>query len=153
MVITAAALLTGVVAALVVGLSKTALPGAGLVATPILATVAHGRLLPGIVLPVLLTADLFAVTWYRRHARWDLLRTLAPGVAVGFAAGAVFFVAVGSSARTLNVVIGLVILAMVVIQLARAVRRRPASEVPAHAALGTARPAGSPRSWPTPPGR
>ena len=123
--ITAAALFAGVIAALVVGLSKTALPGAGLVATPILATVAQGRLLPGVVLPVLLTADLFAVTWYRRHARWDLLRTLAPGVAIGFAAGAVFFVAVGSSARTLDVVIGLVILAMVVIQLVRAVRRRP----------------------------
>ncbi len=133
--ITAAALFAGVIAALVVGLSKTALPGAGLVATPILATVAQGRLLPGVVLPVLLTADLFAVTWYRRHARWDLLRTLAPGVAVGFAAGAVFFVAVGSSARTLDVVIGLVILAMVVIQLVRAVRRRPATAAPAHAAL------------------
>jgi len=63
------------------------------------------------------------VTWYRRHARWDLLRRLLPGVAIGFAAGAVFFVAVGSSSRTLDVVIAVTILAMVAVQIVRTMRR------------------------------
>ena len=134
MTITTAALVAGVVAALVVGLSKTALPGAGLLAGPILATVAHGRLLPGVTLPMLLTADVFAVTWFRRHARWDLLRTLVPGVALGFATGATFFVLVGRSARALDVTIGSTILLMVVIQLYRTVRRSP----PPPATLGAA---------------
>jgi uncharacterized protein len=132
--VTTAALVAGVVAALVVGLSKTALPGAGLLAGPILATVAHGRLLPGVTLPILLTADVFAVTWFRRHARWDLLRTLLPGVALGFAAGAAFFVVVGKSARKLDITIGLTILSMVLIQLWRTVRRAP----PAPATFGAA---------------
>jgi uncharacterized protein len=132
--ITTAALVAGVVAALVVGLSKTALPGAGLLAGPILATAPHGRLLPGVTLPILLTADVFAVTWFRRHARWDLLRSLLPGVALGFAAGAAFFVAVGKSARALDITIGLTILSMVVVQLWRTVRRSP----PAPATFGAA---------------
>ena len=134
--ITTTGLLVGAIAALVVGLSKTALPGAGLIATPLIATVVHGRALPGATLPILLTADLFAVTWYRRHARWDLLRTLVPGVALGFAAGAVFFVAVGSSSRTLDVVIGVTILVMVATQLVRTIRRADAVAPTLAAATG-----------------
>jgi uncharacterized protein len=125
-VITTTGLLVGAIAALVVGLSKTALPGAALVATPLIATVVHGRALPGATIPILLTADLFAVTWYRRHARWDLLRSLVPGVAVGFGAGAAFFIAVGSSSRTLDIVIGITILVMVAAQITRTVRRAEA---------------------------
>ena len=59
----------GSVAALIVGMSKTAFPGAGLVATPIVATIVTGRAIPGTTLPILLAADLFAVTWYGRPPR------------------------------------------------------------------------------------
>lgn len=120
---TTSALIAGALAALVVGLSKTALPGAGLIATPILATVTTGRALPGLTLPILLTADLFAVTWYRKHARWDLLKPLTFFVGVGFAAGTAFFVAVGKSTRTLDISIGVIILVMVLAQIVRAVRK------------------------------
>jgi uncharacterized membrane protein YfcA len=119
------AIAIGVVIALVVGLSKTALPGAGLLASPLLALVVSGRAIPGVALPILLFADMFAVGWYRQHTRWDLLRPLTLWVTVGFAAGAAFFVAVGSNTRVVNVVIGLAILVVVSVQVARIVRQRP----------------------------
>ena len=113
----------GVIAALIVGLSKTALPGAGLLATPLLAMVFTGRLIPGATLPILLLADVFAVWWYRRSTRWDLLKPFAPWVAVGFAAGAAFFIAVGSGGRALNITIGVIILVVVALQGLRMARR------------------------------
>jgi uncharacterized membrane protein YfcA len=129
-------LILGSVAALVVGMSKTAFPGAGLVATPIVATIVTGRAIPGTTLPILLAADVFAVTWYSRHARWDLLRPMIISVSVGFVAGATFFALVGTSTRSIEVVIGLSVLLMAAIQTWRMVRHHePVLPTPAAAAV------------------
>lgn len=120
--ITLGAVLIGICAALVVGLSKTALPGAALLATPLIALVFDGRVIAGAALPILLLADVFAVRWYRDAARWDLLRPLVPWVGLGFVGGAAFFIAVGAGGRTLEVVIGVSILTMVLLQVLRMVR-------------------------------
>jgi uncharacterized protein len=122
---TTEAIAIGVVIALVVGLSKTALPGAGLLASPLLALVVSGRSIPGVALPILIFADLFAVRWYREHTRWDLLRPIGMWVAAGFAAGAAFFVAVGNNTRIVNVAIGVAILVVVGVQVVRIIRQRP----------------------------
>jgi uncharacterized membrane protein YfcA len=123
-VFTADALVFGALAALVVGLSKTAVPGAGLLSVPLIASVVEGRLIAGASLPLLICADLFAVSWYRHHTRWDLLRPLATWVAVGFALGVAFYVAVGNSVRPIDVAIGVIVVAIVAIQGWRMWRRR-----------------------------
>jgi uncharacterized membrane protein YfcA len=124
-VFTTEALVIGAIAALVVGFSKTAIPGAGLLAVPLVASLVEGRLIAGASLPLLLVADVFAVNWYRHHTRWELLRPLAIWVAVGFGFGIAFFVAVGNEVRIIDVAIGVIILVMVAIQLWRMYRRRP----------------------------
>jgi uncharacterized membrane protein YfcA len=135
-VFTAGNLIIGSLAALIVGLSKTALPGAGLVATPIIAVIVSGRAIPGTTLPILLAADVFAVTWYSRHTRWDLLRPMILSVAVGFAAGATFFAVVGSATRPIEIVIGISILLMAAIQTWRMIRRQePATPTQSAAAI------------------
>ena len=50
-------------------------------------TVGDARLSAGWLLPVLLTADLFAIVYYRRHAAANRLFTLFPWVVIGLAAG------------------------------------------------------------------
>ncbi|MEP7046369.1 MAG: sulfite exporter TauE/SafE family protein [Ilumatobacteraceae bacterium] len=116
-------LILGAVAALIVGLSKTAFPGAALVATPIIATIVGGRAIAGTTLPLLLAGDVFAVIWYGHHTRWDLLKPMIVAVCVGFAAGAVFFAVVGSSTRPMEIVIGLCILVIAMMQAWRMSRR------------------------------
>jgi uncharacterized membrane protein YfcA len=139
-VFTAEAITIGIVAALVVGLSKTALPGAGLLSVPLIATVVEGRLIAGASLPLLIMADVFAVAWYRHHTRWDLLKPLAVWVALGYAGGITFYVFVGNSVRTIDVVIGVIVMVMVAIQLWRMVRKRPPQPATARdaAVYGTA---------------
>ncbi len=133
---TASNLILGSLAAVIVGMSKTAFPGAALVATPIIATIVTGRAIPGTTLPILLAADVFAVSWYSRHARWDLLRPMIVSVSVGFAAGATFFAIVGSSTRPIDIVIGISILLMVVIQSWRMFHRQePVAPTPVSAAV------------------
>lgn len=137
---TVEALVAGAVAAYIVGLSKTGLPGSGLIAIPLFATVFDGRLIPGATLPILICADLFAVRWYRQHTRWDLLRPLAPWVGLGYVLGIVFFVVVGNATRSLEVTIGGIVLVIVAIQLWRMFHHapvRPANTLTA-ATYGTA---------------
>ena len=78
------------VAALIVGLSKTAVPGAGTVAVAIFAAVLPAKQSTGTLLLLLIVADLFAVTMYRRHANWRELLRLAPAIVAGVLVGVVF---------------------------------------------------------------
>lgn len=78
------------VAAVLVGLSKTALPGLGTVAAALFAAVLPARASTAALLLLLILGDIFALTIYRRHADWPTLVRLIPAVAVGLLLGAAF---------------------------------------------------------------
>lgn len=98
-------------AAVIVGLSKTAVPGAGTLAVAIFAAVLPARQSTGTLLLLLIVADLFAVTMYRRHANWRALLRLAPAVVAGVLLGVVFLAFAGDIwvKRTIGVILILVI--------------------------------------------
>lgn len=114
---TPAGLVAGAIAAFVVGIAKTGLPGITVAAIPLIAVVVEGRLIPGATLPLLLVADVFAIAWYRQHARWDVLRGLATWLGLGFLFGIAFFISVGSATRLLERSIGIILFVIVVLQL------------------------------------
>ncbi|MGB9619681.1 MAG: TSUP family transporter, partial [Armatimonadota bacterium] len=110
----------GGAAALLVGISKTGVPGVGTPVVPILAAAFGGRASIGIMLPLLIMGDVFAVTWYRRHAQWDKLVGLLPWVVVGLAIGAAALQLtgrMGGSRDVLGRVIGWLVLGMLALYL------------------------------------
>jgi len=114
--------LIGAAAALIIGFSKTGVPGAGILSVPLIAMLFTGRLSTGATLPLLLAADCFAAWWYRPYVRWDKLWPLLPSVLMGFAAGAVglhLLTTNASAKNTLNIIIGCMVLLMLGIQLLR----------------------------------
>jgi uncharacterized protein len=74
---------------LAIGLSKTGLGGLGTLFIPIMAHVFGGKASAGIVLPMLVMADVLAVAYYRRHADWPVLFKLLPWALVGIVIGTV----------------------------------------------------------------
>lgn len=120
--LTTGGLVAGATAAFIVGLSKTGLPGVSLAAIPLIALVVEGRLIPGATLPLLIVADLFAIYWYRRFARWDLLRGLTPSIGVGFVLGMAFFIVIGAATRQLERSIGIILLVVVLLQMWHMIR-------------------------------
>lgn len=76
-----------VAAALCAGLSKTGLGGLGMVAVVLMASAMPARASTGALLTVLITADLFAVTFFRRHAVWPLVLRLLPAALAGIVTG------------------------------------------------------------------
>ena len=75
--------------AVLTGMSKTGIHGAGMIAVPLLAVVFGGQLSSGILLPILCLADIIGVWYYHRHASWYHLKKLFPWAAVGTVLGTV----------------------------------------------------------------
>lgn len=132
---TTSSLLIGALAAIMIGLSKSAFPGTGLLAIPLLTAVFAGRGIAGAMLPLLLIADVLAVRWYGKNARFDIVRPLLGPLTLGFMLGAAFFVAVGSAARPLEIWLGAIIAVLVMLQIHRMFRQTPPS-TPTAMAIG-----------------
>jgi uncharacterized membrane protein YfcA len=75
--------------ALFTGMSKTGVHGAGMLAVPLLANVFGGQSSSGIMLPMLVMADVLGVWYYHRHASWEHLKILFPWAALGVILGTV----------------------------------------------------------------
>jgi len=75
------------ISGLLIGLSKTGIPGAGFAAIPLVAMVIPARASTGVVLPMLIFGDFFAVIYYRRKASWVHLIRLLPWAATGIILG------------------------------------------------------------------
>jgi uncharacterized membrane protein YfcA len=75
--------------ALLTGMSKTGVHGAGMLSVPLLAVVFGGQISSGVLLPMLIIADVFGVWYYHRHASWQHLKILFPWAAVGVVLGTV----------------------------------------------------------------
>lgn len=69
--------------AMLVGMAKTGLSGAGLLVVPLMAYVFGGKPSVGLLLPLLIFADIYAVSYYNRHAQWKYVIKLMPWTVAG----------------------------------------------------------------------
>jgi uncharacterized membrane protein YfcA len=115
-------------AAFIIGLSKTGIPGIGILPMAIFATIIPAKLSSGFALPILIAADMIAVAAYRRHANWKHLWGLFPWAVLGICIG------YGAMERIDNVqvskLIGIILLVMVGIHLWRKKKVKADDEVP-----------------------
>ena len=99
--------------ALLAGISKTGIAGLGVLTVAIYANVLPARQSTGIILPMLVCADVVAVAIYRRHAVWRYLWPLFPWVAGGIIAG--YFTLGRINDAQVRVLIGGILIVMVVV--------------------------------------
>lgn len=122
--------------AFLIGLSKGGLDQTlASLATPLMALVMPVEEVIGLLLPILMLADLFAVAMHWRHWRTRFVLVLVPGALLGVAVGTAFLTSV--SPRTLRTVLGIIVLLFTVYKvletrLFRSLQYRPRSW---HAAL------------------
>jgi uncharacterized membrane protein YfcA len=125
----------GALCAFLIGASKTGLPGLGVMVVPMMVlTVGDARQSAGWLLPILCTADLLAVWYWRKNAAVGRLFSLAPWVLAGIGIGAA---ALAFSERVLRPMIGVIIFVMLAVFLYR--KYRGTTQVAAHPVIyGTA---------------
>ena len=109
--------LLGIFSAFMIGVAKTGAPGVGTMIAPLMVlTVGDARFATAWTLPVLSTADVFAVAYWRRQAEARQLFSLIPWVLVGIAGAAV---ALSLDEAVIRKIIGGIIVAMLAIYLWR----------------------------------
>jgi uncharacterized protein len=109
--------LLGIFSAFMIGVAKTGAPGVGTMIAPLMVlTVGDARFATAWTLPVLSTADVFAVAYWRRHAEARQLFSLIPWVLVGIAGGAA---ALSLDEAAIRKIIGAIIVGMLAIYLWR----------------------------------
>ncbi|WP_230080324.1 sulfite exporter TauE/SafE family protein [Winogradskyella marina] len=74
-------------AVFLLGLSKSGIKGVGIILIVILAFVFGEKASTGILLPMLICADILAVIYYNRHADWVVIKKLIPWIIVGVLIG------------------------------------------------------------------
>lgn len=103
--------------ALITGVAKGGVPGIGIVTVPLFALALPARASVGVVLPVLMCADLVAVATYRRDADVRMILRLTPWVVAGIAAGALLLGKLDDN--QIKILMGAILLPLVALALRR----------------------------------
>lgn len=110
------------IAALIVGFTKTSVGGVGILAILLMAMAIPGKASPGILLPMLLLGDIFAVIYYHRECQWKILLKIFPLTAVGVVIG--YFTVDIIPAEVFEKVLGIIILIMLSLEIILARRKQ-----------------------------
>jgi uncharacterized protein len=114
-------------AAAIVGISKTGIGGLGMLAVAVFALVIPStRQSTGIVLPLLIVGDVIAVLSYRRHTQWSHLWRLFPWTGLGLLLG--YFALGRIDDRQARLLIGSIVCLMVALHVWRRSRIKRAPD-------------------------
>ena len=126
--LTSAQWLLAVAGALGMGISKAGFPGMSLVHVVVFAVIFGARTSTGIILPMLLAADVLAVRAFQQHAQWTYIRRMLPATLVGVLLG---FALMGRLDEKLFApIIGTIVMVLVVLQVLRMARPDLLADVP-----------------------
>lgn len=118
------------IAAVIIGLSKSGLPGLGILAVPIVAAVTPAKISTGFILPMLIAGDVIGVMYYHRHAEWPRLLRLFPWTILGISAG---WLSMGRlTDAEIRPIIGGIVLVMLGLNMWRHRFADPESQIPHH---------------------
>lgn len=112
-------------AAVIIGLSKSGVKGIDMMNVTLMAIVFGGKASTGIVLPLLCIADLAAVVYYNRHAQWAHFWKLLPWIVIGILVGV--FVGKSVDEGLFRKIMAVIILATVLIMVYIEFRKTPIS--------------------------
>ena len=118
-----------VLCAIMVGAAKTGIPGFGILVVPLMAMVIPARSSTGVLLGILILADLFAITYHRHNARWGHVLRLLPAALAGIVAG--YFAMKVVSDRQLQPIIGVTVLVMLGLNYRRTAAKGEDTPIPA----------------------
>jgi len=130
--------LLAVFCGMLTGMSKTGISGAGLFVVPVFAGIFGGRPSVGLVLPMLVAADIFAVIYYHRHADWKYVLKLLPWAFAGIMVA--LFVGTAIDDRQFRKLIAILVIIGIALMIYQDIRKKtPIPDYPWFAALlGTA---------------
>lgn len=119
-----------IIAAILIGINKTGIPGLGLVPVIMLVFTFETGISTGLQLMMLCMADLAAVAWYHKTANWKIIAKLLPAALCGIVIGSCVIHRLDQNAMML--LMGIVILILSGISVVREIWWNNAEKIPSH---------------------
>jgi uncharacterized membrane protein YfcA len=110
------------ISALMTGMTKTGINGLGLVSVPLMAIAFGARESTGVLLPMLIIADIYAVIYYHRSAQWKFIIKILPPAVLGI--GAAILTGKMISAQHFRLLLSIVVLLMVMVMILKDIGRK-----------------------------
>ena len=116
------------IVAVVIGMSKAGLSGFGLAIVPVMALIFGAKPSTGVILPMLIAADIMAVIYYHRSAVWKYIIRILPWAA----AGVVIALITGKMVNNnqFRIVMMTVVWIMLILMILNDIRNKKGSEIP-----------------------
>ncbi len=127
---TTAIWLVSILCATMIGMAKTGINGLGTLVVPLMAMAFGGMPSSGLVLPMLVMADVFGVVYYHRNANFRILLKLMPWAIVGILAGLITGKSI--SAEQFKHLIGILLIFSLMIMLWSEYRKQKNKQKPLH---------------------
>lgn len=116
------------IAAVGIGITKSGLSGVSMVHVILFAYVFGARDSTGVVLPMLIAGDVFAMRVYGKHANWGYVKRMLPPALTGVALG--WYLMSQLDERFFKPIVGVIILALTILQIIRLWREDWITDVP-----------------------
>jgi uncharacterized protein len=121
--------------ALILGMAKAGLSGLGLAIVPVMALIFGAKESTGVILPMLITADIMAVIYYRRNAKWKHIFRILPWVAVGIIIALIIGNLINNN--QFRVVMTSVVWIMLILMIVNDLREKNSSSIPENHLFGS----------------
>jgi uncharacterized membrane protein YfcA len=125
--LTPAYILLFLLIAMCIGMAKAGLGGLGLAVVPVMALIFGAKESTGVILPMLIAADIMAVLYYRKNAEWKYIIKILPWVAAGITGGMIVGNYVNSSQFRLVMVT--VVWSMLFLMVVNDIRKKSSHEL------------------------
>jgi len=121
-----------ILSAVMIGMSKVGVSGIGTLVIPIMAFVFGGMPSSGLVLPMLIMADVFGVIYYHRSTHWKTVLGVLPWAFIGILVG--WFVGKNISSEQFKQLIGLLVILSLAVMFWMEFRKKKSAEIVPHKA-------------------
>jgi hypothetical protein len=121
-----------IVSAIMIGMAKTGVNGIGTLVVPLMAYSFGGMPSAGLVLPMLVMADVFGVAYYHRSAHWKTVIKVLPWAVVGILAGLIIGKSI--SAEQFKQLIGILVIVSLAIMIWLEVKKSKSKDPVPHKA-------------------
>lgn len=121
--------------AVLLGMAKAGLSGLGLAIIPIMALIFGAKESTGVILPMLIAADIMAVTYWHRHAVWKHIIKILPWVAIGI--GIALFVGNSINDNQFRIVMLSVVWTMLILMIVNDLWKKESEVIPHNMVFGS----------------
>jgi len=121
--------------AMLLGMAKAGLSGLGLAIIPIMALIFGAKESTGVILPMLIAADIMAVTYWHRHAVWKHIVKILPWVAAGI--GIALFVGNSINDNQFRIVMLSVVWIMLILMVVNDLWKKESEVIPHNMIFGS----------------